>query len=493
MKKPNNGARKRTQSRQNSPKNRPKNAVKNVGKNPQKNTKKTSPKSTQKDTATPCGCCSWLVYSDLPTKSPKFTPPKIHKNATFTGENWQEIQSNFNDYLEYENLTIAGLQGDKLALYLLHDYMKSKAPSRHRVGGCLEHRIRETIGQGKAVKQRGVFIVLDKETGRVGVGNTARCKDPFCPFCNEHDGEKQAEKARVVQETHIANGGECLQATFTAPNRKNSNLKTKIQKMQKAYEHFTRATAKALKIEGLAGKLKRNEYAYGLMNGHNFHIHVAYAVGKITDEQLKELAEIMRLAWLKALEVAGLVVKGKKAGQEIRAFDLRKNKNAFSYVAKKSKSKFTKEDLELIKKKAQTRNLSIFELAELARNGEFCGDKFATIYAELLNAWHGLTTLKYSKGLLDDLGLMVYEQESPKTGDIATQSDTATDTPSEPQKPKNPQKTPKKRYIYDTKRELITLFELNWFLWLELKRNNEHLIFLGMIQNAVDKGYYSIE
>lgn len=417
-----------------------KTATQNPKKAPQKIAQKT-PKNEQKNNPNTAGLKAWKVYSDLPLKYPNFTPINPNKPT----QNPIELQDNFNDFLDYENLSIEIINQHELPKYNLHGFLKNHAHN-HSICTCLEHRRESTKADGTP---HGVDIYVDKTTGKIKVGNTIRCRNPFCNFCYGYDGKKQFEKAKQVQKTHIQNGGKCLLANFTAPHSDKTNPKKFIKKLNLAYGRFV----VYVRDLGLGDNLKRMEYGYTKANAHHNHIHVAYAVN--ADMDTEELQSLLQEIWYRCLVETGLVNERNKKSAEKYSFTLDENDRAFEYVAKVHATQFELSDLPKIKDKYNNgKALTIFELAFLTQCGGFDNDKFNKVYNELLGAWHGVTPLKYSRGFLQRLGLVVKDTPQPiqalKSSDMDTQTHTATIVPPKPQKPKTTPKPPTIKPIYTT-------------------------------------------
>lgn len=375
-----------------------------------KTTQKTKQKSIKKadDTApTPeqiRNFTAFVLYTDLHQTNPLFNATKINNYKGLADKNINEVLSYFDDYLEYENQTITNLDNKTDVYYQYCDFMQSKAPLNHRQKIC---------------RTGDTHFLYNKKTKATETHNDRNCDDLFCPYCNNPNGDFKEQLARQVQQTHIANGGECLQLTLAPPPH---TLKTRLEpikvKMQTAYELFTERTAQALNKLGYQGKLKRFDPVYSLAHGHHPHIHTAYAVAPVTDEQLGELSAFMRETWLDCMIETKLIKK--KERQTIKnkgvVFDLRRNEQAFSYVARKHKSKFTLSDLPSLAIKAKTKCLTPYELGFLAMNGVIKDEFFGRIYQEILTAFYDTTQLKYSRGFLAKLGLKQYHHSKPSKG-----------------------------------------------------------------------------
>lgn len=452
------------------------------------NNKKTTSKKLSKVGFTR-GLGAWLVYTDLQTK-PHYLRAKKAPIPKVDNSTKRKATKHFNNYLTESGLTVDELEKDRRPLYELQDFMQLAAPRGHRVTNCLKHRIHSKKSSGE---DRGVFVVCD-DKGSVGVGNIARCGSPFCSVCGSYDGIAKHEKSIVVQKTHIANGGECLQLTLTAPHTTRTKIDIFYPKIQRAYEIFNRKTAKYFKELGYVGKLKANEYTYSIKNGHNPHIHVAYAIDAISDPDLEQLQQSLREVWLFALIEVGLVKGGRqKKAAALSAMNLIKNPNAFSYISKIAQ---TLPKIDNVRAKiAKDKSLTIFELAVMANNREFDKKRFSRVYSQLLEVWHGVTNLKFSPNFLDELGLMV-DVDEPVTdcsesakksseSDIGNKAASVSEDKKEPKKRQNKRK---RRYIHEPpRRKLETIVEIKWELWCELVRAGEHLILLGMFQRECDK------
>lgn len=427
------------------------------------------------------GLGAWLVYTSLHTKSPYFdspNPPILDiDSSTEIG-----ARSQFQNYLLNRNLDTENLDADRQPLYELHNFMRSSAPVGHRVAGCLQHRVRAKDKKGS----RGVFVLVDDD-GKLGIGNIARCGNPFCAFCSPHDKKLGYEKSRLVQKIHTTNGGDCLQLTLTAPHSIRTKLDIFYPKLQSAYAIFNRKTAKFLKNAGLMGKSKSNEYAYSVKNGHAPHIHVAYAVAAIGDNHLQELRQFMSKIWLSALTEVGLIKHKRQHAIAVKsALNLIKNPNAFSYIAKIAPPLPKIENIRAKIKK--NRSLTIFELATLAKNAEFNKKRFARIYGELLAVWHGVTSLKFSPLFLESMGLMVDVEDESNSANSSLKQCSATDDIATARKRR------KKRYIYELPRkQRKTLLEIDWRVWCALVAANEHLILLAILQYEYDRSKNFVE
>lgn len=422
---------------------------------------------------------AWLVYTELHRKNQILT----NENSELTRKSDTDaaVNQEFGDYLSSNGVTVDDLESERKNLYDLQFFMQSKTDDS-RIRQCCKSRIRA---------DRGVFIVVD-DNGKIGVGNIARCGSKFCPYCYSHDAKNDAEKSLVVQKTHIENGGETLLLTLTAPHSARTVLANFLAKMQSAYEIFNEKSRRLLKKIGCIGRLKSIEYVYSIKNGHAPHIHVAYATGAISDDDLQQLRKKLLKIWIDALVHEKLIKnKNQRAAAQRSALSLAKNSNAFSYAAKISKTQFDVASIEKIKQKiSKNRCLTIFELAILAKNGEFDKSKFSRIYSQVIRAFKNVHTLKYSAGFLNELGLMV-EVEPPKCAknqhNNGDETHSATNASNTANRSPNAKKRRKWRYIYEQKRKIVTLQEVDFQIWQLLVKNDEHLIFLGMAQLAYNK------
>lgn len=466
------------------------------------------------------GSKAWLLYTNLPTITPDFNAPNLSKNLTASEINYQELLSSLNDYLDYEDTTLDQLLGKGL-FYSLCDLMRATSPSQTRHKSCRTFRIRATEkGRGGKLKEKGVTITYDYATKQVGVTNLARCFDPLCAYCNNHDWNANLVTARQVQRTHLKSGGNCLLGTLTAHHTHRTRLDKFQPLMQSAYENFVKQSKPILAKYGLVGRLKRNEYGYSFKNGHHFHIHYALAVGAVSEETVLMLGSELHTLWLACLELVGL-----KGGEQ--ASDLRETPFAFEYVAKKHKSDFSPSDLnEIINKVNDNKALTLFELGFLAMIGDFDKDKFAQIQAEVIDCYANLAHLQYSRGFKDKLGLVDYikpkkprKPRKPKPATIPLSM-----VASEPQRHATPLQLdlfgeviqppkPTRHYTKKApstatqlhlvkdgliragdstkpKKQKVNLFTLHWYQWQELDHAGEIPLFMGMIKKAVESGYF---
>lgn len=509
-----------------------------------KTTQKVSPKSQKipkqetQQASNSKGFKSWIIYSKLQYSYNTFNPPKLNKPTT----NPAELQSNFYDFVDYENLDIPVITAKQLPKYSLHGFIKAHANNSHAICNCLEQRIS---------KDKGLLILANAKTGDIHTGNNPRCRDPSCNYCYHHDSQLDYNKSEVVQNAVNQAGYDSLLATFTAPHTDKTACHEFTDKMQQAYEDFCRQIKKVTKIK-LTRNLKGVDYTISLLNGHHPHFHIAYAVNKISDDEIEQLQAVMRDTWIDCLIKVGLVNDRNKQSAINNAFMIERNDRAFPYVAKILKHEFTINDLPELKAKFEN-GVNTFELAYLAQNRVISDGKYSKLLNEMLTALKGINRLKYSRGFLHSLGLMVKVNDSPSTSPNAphdTQTDTATNTAPITEKPKfepifttinqygidfdNPQSptletkvikyqrrgkykrkrkinenqlellleqiinkankprpTPDKwRYKYEPRPKLVLLCEIDWQDWRELVKDNEHFILLEMIKQAYHNGYF---
>ena len=344
---------------------------------------------------------AFCYYTDLHQTNPNFTPPKLHNHADLSKVNNNEILQCFEDYLDYEEQTIENLENSTDIQYQFYNFMQSKAPTDHRMKSC---------------RKGSTQYFYNKKRKTVDLHNEHNCQDTFCPYCNNTIGYQKEQLAKQVQERHIEQGGECLQLTLTPPpHTKATRLEPIKDKMQQGYELFCERTAKLINDLGYQGKLKRFDPVYSLKHGHHPHIHVAYAVGEIEADQLATLSAIMHDIWLDCMIEVKLLKKKDRPTIKAKgkAFDLRKNPQAFSYVARQHKSNFTLADLPQILVKVKLgKALTTYELGFLAMTGYVKEPVFERIYQEILTAFYDTHQLQYSKGFLSKLGLKEYRHSN---------------------------------------------------------------------------------
>lgn len=379
---------------------------------------------------------AFCYYTDLRTTNPSFNPPNLNNHATLQGLNANEVLSCFNDYLDHENQTIKTLDNGLDNEYKFYNFMQSHAPDNHRTKSC---------------RSGSSTFYYNKQNKKPVIINEKRCYDPFCSYCNNVDGTFKENLARQVDETVIANGGQCLQLTLAPPPHTTATKLCDITpKMKKAYALFNRKTANLIKELGYHGKLKRFDPVYSLNNGHHPHIHVAYAIDGITDEQLEHLQSLMYEIWLSCMIEFKLLKKKDRKEVKARgmACDLRINPHAFQYVARKHKSKFTIQDLPALAMKAKTKALSVHELGYLAMNKVgITLNRFERVYQEILTEFYETTQLKYSRGFLSELGLKEYSHKSQSKPPSDTQPKKAPIPPVTP--PVAPVSNDKGQFVMD--------------------------------------------
>lgn len=183
----------------------------------------------------------------------------------------------------------------------------------------------------KRVEQCGNFIEMktDKEKSVMKVNWGLFCENRFCPMCAWRLAQKDALKVSVLmQHLETAYNKAFIFLTLTAPNVKGENLKSEIDRYNKAFKNLVLRNEVAAVNKGYIRKL---EITYNKeRNDYHPHFHVIMAVNR---GYFKDKTYIPQARWLD-------LWRDVMNCPEITQVDVRKVKNrdgkAVSEVAKYS-------------------------------------------------------------------------------------------------------------------------------------------------------------
>lgn len=319
-----------------------------------------------------------------------------------------------------------GLTGHQFFKYSQIEFANSLLPK--------DHPIRSTMRYNT-----GKVTVYGDGAGVIYTRGGIRTRNPYSIFDNCHDGQKENEFAKEVQQTLLGQGYSLHKATLTYPHAQPDitiDLPLLNKTRQKFIKEFQRQLDEHLPHIDISMRLVALENPLNKANGYNSHYHIVYIIKqRLTSSQQRKFKRLHYQTWLRALRNSKLIDKTAEPSyiSDIR-FD---DNNALAYATKYDKSYHLPSDMDEIEQRWNNQqSVSIFELISLAKFDRIPTATAKRHYQALLSAMHGLEKVKYSKGLKDwciEHGLLE-PINAPVVDDTATDTDTTTEPLDEPRK-----------------------------------------------------------
>jgi hypothetical protein len=236
-----------------------------------------------------------------------------------------------------------------------------------------------------------------------------------CPICSARILEKRREEIALAVQRVYENGHKVVMVTFTTPHYVFQTCEELLGKFSKALNNLKSGKAwdKYKKSVDWQGSIRGLETLYGANGWHN-HTHELWIVSKNLDFKTLETKVLDR--WYKACDKLGLIPEGKQNAFMSHAVDVVDNASASDYLAKHDNKKNLSwgVDKELTKpfSKASKELLHPFQLADISAQGiAGTSKKAGDLFAEYSKAFKGKSSVFWSRGLKQKLGLVEKDDE----------------------------------------------------------------------------------
>lgn len=232
-----------------------------------------------------------------------------------------------------------------------------------------------------------------------------------CPVCSARILEKRREEIALAVNWAYENGFKVVMVTLTTPHYSFQTCADLLSRFSKALTYLKTGKAwdKYKKSCAWQGSIRGLETLYGSNGWHN-HTHELWIVSKDLDSNDLKTKVLER--WFKACDKLGLIPSGKKKAFISHSVDIIDNASASDYLAKHDAKKNLSwgVDKELTKplSKASKELLHPFQLAYLNSVGF---KKFGDLFSEYSKAFKGKSSVFWSRGLKQKIGLLEKDDE----------------------------------------------------------------------------------
>lgn len=279
------------------------------------------------------------------------------------------------------------------------EYANSLLPKNHRI---VTNFGKYTVSSATGVQSLRVYG--NPATGRVHTRGMIRSNNPYAVFDNVHDGQKNNEYARLVQDKLLQDGYNMHMITLYAPHDSRTDVRIRLPLLNKARQKFItelqRVCGKELPKIDLSLRLTSLENAVTRGNGFNSHYHIVWAMkGRLTASEKRKFQRIVGRVWRRMLVNRGII--DRKDERELNICHVKYNyDNALVYATKYEYSYHMDEQIADIARRWQSNeSITIFELLTLGRKGLVAESVVKKHYRGLLTAMKGIEKTKYSKAL----------------------------------------------------------------------------------------------
>jgi rubrerythrin len=239
--------------------------------------------------------------------------------------------------------------------------------------------------------------LIDNETGKAHYKNIAKCGSVWvCPVCAAKISMERMGELQEAIEKGKEKGLENYFVTFTVRHSREDSADWLLGKLTaaKRWMKKQRSYKRFRKLIGDKGSVTGLEDTWGFANGWHFHYHMLYFAEKSLnpDDLESELYEL----WRSALERQGLDCSREHGVKVLKGDD---EGRVAGYMTKGGLSnELTGQD----KKKGHKGHFTPFQLLFLYNQGEAWAGR---LFQEHADATKGKSSLRYSRGLRDYLGL----------------------------------------------------------------------------------------
>lgn len=322
---------------------------------------------------------------------------------------------------------VYGITGHQFYKYSQIEFANSLLPKDHPITKTMRYNT-------------GKVTVYGDGDGIIYTKGGIRTRNPYSIFDNCHDGQKENEFAKEVQQNLLKQGFNTHKATLNYPHcQPNPEIDLPLLNTArgKFFKEFQRQLAEHLPHIDISMRLVALENPLTRENGYNSHYHIVYIIKqRLTSSQQRLFKRLHYQTWLRALRNSKLI--DKNATPEYISDIQFNDRNALAYVTKYDHSYHLPQDIDEIEQRWNNQqSVSIFELISLAKYDRIPTATAKKNYRQLLTGMHGLEKVKYSKALKDwciEQGLI-----EPINAPVVLSDDIPSDdTPSELNEPKPP-------------------------------------------------------
>ncbi|RLD02864.1 MAG: hypothetical protein DRI56_13460 [Chloroflexota bacterium] len=251
-----------------------------------------------------------------------------------------------------------------------------------------------------AIPGRSVEIWQDADSDHAHIKGVARCGSVWtCPVCSAKIAiERRDEIAEALKMAKKA-GYRPVMVTLTAAHSRDMSAAELVEKMTTAKRWMrNHGSFKNIKsMMGFQGSISSMEVTWGYANGWHFHFHEVFVVSKINGAA--ELKGAFFSLWERALSRVGLIANYERGVDVIvpRPDDYERVGN---YIAKWGlESELSRGDA---KEGKEGGHYSPYQLLAMYEQGT---DWAGGLFQEYARATKGKTSIRWSRGLRDVLGL----------------------------------------------------------------------------------------
>lgn len=245
-----------------------------------------------------------------------------------------------------------------------------------------------------AIPNKQPEVWIDNETGHAHAHGLARCGSAWvCPVCAAKISLERRKEIEQAMELAEEMGWRVLFVTLTARHSRDDQLDDLLESF-KAAKRYMRSGRKWQEVKDdymVKGSITATENTWGFDNGWHVHFHEIFFVGAAVD--LEEVESRFYQLWHKSLDREGLDCSRDHGVEVLYGAD-----KVGKYITKWGLDN----ELTSIHKAAKKGHFTPFQLLALYREGhEWAGGLFQS-HAD---ATKGKTSLRWSRGLRDDMGL----------------------------------------------------------------------------------------
>ncbi len=281
------------------------------------------------------------------------------------------------------------------------NYINDKKVARFRL---LESAKRLLPGWGvdycmeATIPGESVTIWQDTESGAAHVKGVARCGSVWtCPVCSTQIALQRKQEISTALKAAEKIGYRPVLVTLTASHGRDMSAAELIKQLTNAKRDMRRARAfRELKNEiGYRGSISSLECTWGYANGFHFHFHEVFLVSKVL--QPETVKNMFFTRWERALSRVGLTCDYEH-GVDVIIPKQDDYELVGNYIAKWGlESELSRGDA----KEGRSDHFSPFQLLAMSEAKPWAGG----VFVEYAKATKGQTSMRWSRGLRDVLGL----------------------------------------------------------------------------------------
>lgn len=254
----------------------------------------------------------------------------------------------------------------------------------------------ETVIPGKSLE-----VWMDAESEHAHIKGVARCGSVWtCPVCSAKIAIERRDEIAEALELAGRAGWRPVMVTLTARHTREMAAADLVEKMTEAkrWMRMQRSFKKLKKLMGYEGSISSMETTWGFANGWHYHFHEVFIVSKANENRVDELENAFYALWERALSRVGLTAN-KKHGVDIIIPRPDDYEVVGNYIAKWGlDNELSRGDA----KQGREGHFSPFQLLAMYENGV---DWAGGLFQEYAKSTKGKTSMRWSRGLRDALGL----------------------------------------------------------------------------------------